>query len=141
MEETYQIKRKHRKPEVALAPLIDMVFILLIFFMLTTTLVQQTGVEVKKPKAVSSQLLPRKNILVTVTKEREFFLEGKQLDWESFRNALAKRIAESPGDMVIINTDADSKLGPVVDVMDEAKRYGAQRLSIATAYERWDEEE
>lgn len=134
-----QIKKKN--PNLELAPLIDMIFILLIFFMLTTTLVQQTGIEVKKPKAISSQLLPRRNILITITKEKDIFLEGKKMGWQEFKQALADRINKSPESMVIINTDMDSKIGIIVDVMDEAKKSGARKLSIATVYERWDEEE
>jgi len=140
MEDIYTLKRKRKKPEIVMAPLIDMAFTLLVFFLLTTTLAHLTGIDVKNPKAVSSQLLPRKNILITVTKDREIFLEDKKMEWKEFKKALASRIASSPSDTVVINTDVDSKLGPVVDVMDEARKSGAQRISIATVYEKKEED-
>ncbi|MFH1540537.1 MAG: biopolymer transporter ExbD [Elusimicrobiota bacterium] len=138
--ESYKIERKKRKkPEINMAPMIDMVFQLIIFFMVTTSLAQQTGIQIEKPKAVSSQLLPRKNIVITISKEGEICLEDKKLSWEEFKKNLKVKIESSPESMVVIATDLDSKVGIVVNVMDEAKRFGAQRLSIATEYEKWEE--
>ena len=131
----YSIKRRRSRPEIIMAPLIDMVFLLLIFFMLTTTLVQNTGIEIKKPKAVSSKLLPRKNILVSIKRDGEILLEGRELSWVDFRRELESMISEAPERMVVINTDTDVKIGRVIDVMDEAKKNGAENLAIATEYE------
>ncbi len=139
MNPIYTIKHKRYKPEIQMAPLIDMVFLLLIFFMLTTTLSEQTGIDIKKPTAISSRLLPRKNIIVTLSKKDEIYLDGKKLLWEEFKNELKNKIISSPESTVVIAGDIDSKLGLAVDVMDEAKKYGAQKLAIATEYEKWEE--
>ena len=139
MEQGYSINRKKKAPEIVLAPMIDMVFLLLIFFMLTTTLVQNTGIEIKKPKAVSSILLPRKNIIVTVTADGSVLLEGKRLPWDAFRRELAGMITKSPDRMVVLNTDKGVLVGRIIDIMDEAKKNGAESLSIATEYETGEE--
>ena len=139
MEQGYSINRKKKAPEIVLAPMIDMVFLLLIFFMLTTTLVQNTGIEIKKPKAVSSILLPRKNNIVTVTADGSVLLEGKRLPWDAFRRELAGMITKSPDRMVVLNTDKGVLVGRIIDIMDEAKKNGAESLSIATEYETGEE--
>lgn len=139
MFEKIIIKRKKKVPTFNMASLIDMVFLLLIFFMLSTTLVQQTGIDVNKPKAVSSKLLPRKNITITVTKEGNIYLENEKLSWDTFTKKIKQKIISNPQTTVVIVSDLDQKLGLIVDIMDEAKKNGAERLSIATSYEKWEE--
>lgn len=131
------IRRKRKTPQLNMAPLIDMVFLLLIFFMLSTTFVQQTGIEINKPKAVSSKLLSRKNIIITVTKDSEIYLEKEKLDWKNFVEKLKQKI--NPNITVIIVSDLDQKLKLIVDIMDEVKKNGGEKLSIATSYEKWEE--
>ena len=128
-------RRKRRKPELSIAPLIDVVFLLLIFFMVTTAFTKETGVTVNKPTAAISDVLLDQNLLIAVTEEGEVWSEGRQLDLPAVRALVRERIALNAELTVVIMADTDSRTGDVVDVLDECKQAGARKLSIATRME------
>lgn len=138
MENNNIFKKIKNSPIINMAPLIDMVFLLLIFFMVTTNLTQQTGIEIKKPKAVNSKLLPRKNIIISVGKDEEIYIEENKITMESISDKVQELLLKEPDSIVIIMADIETKMGLAVDIMDECKKTGIQRLAIATSYEKWD---
>lgn len=116
--------------EINMAPLIDMVFLLLIFFMVTTVFVHETGVEVQKPKAASAQTLERTSILIAVTRDGTVVHGGQDIGVSRVRGLVARLIRSQDMPVVII-ADEQAETGRVVEVIDQCKLGGAQKVSIA----------
>jgi len=116
---------------INLSPLIDVVFILLIFFIVTTVFVRETGVDVDKPQAVSTELLQNELILIAITSNGEVFYDRSNIGIAGVRPTVASllQIQERP---VVIQADRSVTTDLLVRVMDEAKLAGAESLSIAT---------
>ena len=116
---------------VDISPLIDCVFILLIFFIVTTTFVDETGVEVDKPQAASSVQLEKTSIMIAITDKGEIVYGGNEIGISGIR-PLVKRMMRKEEVPVIIQADAAVPSGLMVRVIDEAKLAGALKVSIAT---------
>ncbi len=127
---------EQQTPEINISPLIDMVFLLLIFFMVTTAFVEQPGVEVDKPQAVSAGDLEKKSILVTVTAGGRVMHGGQKVGVQGLRG-LVSRLLEKGGKKkpVVIVADREASAGLVVNVIDECKLAGAEKVSIAAEKE------
>ena len=116
---------------IDISPLIDCVFILLIFFIVTTTFVEETGVDVNKPQAASSENLDKNSILIALTNEGNVVYGGQQIGVSGVR-PLVKRILRKEEVPVIIKADTSAQTGRLVRIIDEAKRAGAKKVSIAS---------
>lgn len=116
---------------VDISPLIDCVFILLIFFIVTTTFVDETGVEVDKPQAASSVQLEKTSIMIAITQNGEIVYGGNEIGISGIR-PLVKRMMQKEEVPVIIQADQNVMSGLMVRVIDEAKLAGAMKVSIAT---------
>ena len=116
---------------VDISPLIDCVFILLIFFIVTTTFVDETGVEVDKPQAASSVQLEKTSIMIAITQNGEIVYGGNEIGISGIR-PLVKRMMQKEEVPVIIQADQNVMSGLMVRVIDEAKLAGAVKVSIAT---------
>jgi len=119
-----------RSAEVNMSPLVDMVFLLLIFFMVTTVFVEETGVEVQKPSAASAEQLEKNSILIAVTREGKVVYGGRDIGVNGVRG-LVSRFLQTREAPVILLTDEMAHAGVVVDVIDECKLAGARQVSIA----------
>lgn len=117
---------------IDMSPLIDCVFILLIFFIVTTVFVEETGVEVDKPQAASAAQLEKNSILIAITDRGQIVYGGKDIGVRGVR-PLVRRMVQREQLPVIIQADKDSSSGILVRVIDEAKLGGAQKVSIASA--------
>ena len=116
---------------VDISPLIDCVFILLIFFIVTTTFVEETGVEVDKPQAASSVQLEKTSILLAITDKGEIVYGGNDIGIAGIQ-PLVKRMVQKEMVPVIVQADQTVQAGLMVRVIDEAKLAGAEKVSIAT---------
>ncbi|MBT7164456.1 MAG: biopolymer transporter ExbD [Victivallales bacterium] len=116
--------------EVNLSPLIDMVFLLLIFFMVTTVFVQETGVDIQKPKAASAADLEKRSVLIAVTREGEIVYGGERIGITRVRGLVSRLLRERDMPVIII-ADETSHTGVVVQVIDQCKLGGAKQVSIA----------
>ena len=116
---------------VDISPLIDCVFILLIFFIVTTTFVEETGVEVDKPQAAASVQLEKQSLMIAVTAGGEVIYDKKNIGVGGVQ-ALVKRKLQAEDVPVIIQADRSSQSGLMVEVIGEAKLAGATKVSIAT---------
>jgi len=121
----------HQVAEVNMAPLIDMVFILLIFFIVTTNFNRQTGVDVTKPKAQSAVPSGQKVLLVGITREGSVHVYGRQVALERLRVLVSQEVVRRPDLSVVIISDREAPLGRAVEVMDQCALGGAQKVSIA----------
>ncbi|HON91204.1 MAG TPA: biopolymer transporter ExbD [Sedimentisphaerales bacterium] len=115
---------------IDISPLIDCVFILLIFFIVTTTFVEETGVEVDKPQAASSVRLEKTSILLALTEKGEVVYGGREIGVSGVRQLVA-RMLQKEEVPVIIQADAAAPSGLLVRVIDEAKLGGAAKVSLA----------
>jgi len=122
---------------INLSPLIDCIFLLLIFFVVTTVFVEETGVDVDKPKAVSARRLEKQSLMIALTAEGEIVYGGRRMDLNSVRGVVARqmRTEEVP---VIILADESSRSGRLVKLIDECKLAGAKQVSIAAHAEAGD---
>jgi biopolymer transport protein ExbD len=117
---------------IDISPLIDCVFILLIFFIVTTTFVEETGVEVDKPQAASSVQLEKTSILIALTEKGEIVYGGREIGIAGVQ-PLVKRMLRTEDLPVIIQAATTAQTGLLVRVIDEAKLGGALKVSLATA--------
>lgn len=116
---------------IDISPLIDCIFILLLFFIVTTTFVEETGVEVDKPQAASSVKLDKNSILLAITGAGEVVYGGRDIGVAGVR-PLVKRLIEREDLPVILQTDQAVPAGLLVRVIDETKLAGATRVNLAT---------
>lgn len=118
--------------EINISPLIDMVFILLIFFIVTTVFVEETGVDINRPDAVSAQQLEKNSILIAVTAKNQVVYGKREIGVTGVR-ALVKRLTTQEPEMpVIVQADEGSLTGTLVRVVDESKLGGARKVNVAT---------
>ncbi len=116
---------------IDISPLMDCVFILLIFFIVTTTFVEETGVEVDKPQAASSVQLEKNSILIALTAKGQVVYGGREIGISGVR-PLVKRMLQKEDVPVIIQADTTAQSGLLVRLIDEAKLGGAVKVSVAT---------
>jgi biopolymer transport protein ExbD len=116
---------------IDMSPLIDMVFILLIFFIVTTTFVEESGVDVDKPAAASAARLDKNSIIFAITAQGQVVYGGKEIGVGGVRPLVA-RLCERDPLPVIVQTDKNTPAGVLVRVIDEAKLGKAKNVSIAT---------
>ena len=116
--------------DINISPLIDMVFILLIFFIVTTVFVEETGVDVRRPEAASAVDLERHSIQIAITSAGDVFYGGEEIGIGGVRPAVRRLLQEEPMP-VILQVDEDAAAGTVVRVIDQAKLGGAESISIA----------
>jgi len=119
---------------IDMSPLIDCVFILLIFFIVTTTFVDETGVEVDKPQAAASVSLEKNSVLLAITEKGAVVYGGQEIGVGGVQ-MIVKRMLEKEALPVIIQADQSVPSGLLVRVIDEAKLGGAVKVSLATRKE------
>jgi len=127
----YKNSRRSRTVEINMAPLIDMVFILLIFFLVTTSFVKEAGVDVQRPTARSAITKEKVNMVIGVTKDGLIFISGKTVDIRSVRGHVERFLAENPEASVVVVADKASQTGTVIRVLDACRLAGAKNISIA----------
>jgi len=118
--------------EINISPLIDMVFILLIFFIVTTVFVEETGVEVDKPQAASAVDLEKNSILIAITKAGTVVFGGREIGVGGVRSVVRRQLQDNKTMPVIVQVDKVVPTGLFARVVDEAKLAGAEKVSLST---------
>ena len=124
-------KARRQAIELNMAPLIDMVFILLIFFLVTTSFIRETGVDINRPSASTAVSKEKAGILVGISADNRVFMEKREVDLRAVRANVERALAENPEGSVVIVADAMSHTGTIITVMDGCKLAGAKHVSIA----------
>ena len=119
--------------EIQMTPLIDMVFILLIFFVVTTSFVSETGLDIQRPQSSSSQTLHHENIPVAIGADGRITADGRRIGLLSIRPFLQKKLRTQPGLAVVLVADKAVSVDRVVRVMDEVRSAGINEVALATA--------
>lgn len=117
--------------EVNMTPLIDMVFILLIFFIVTTSFVKETGVNISRPSAKTAVKKEKANILIAIKPNGEVWIDKRQVDRRFVRANVERLHVENPEGSVVILADKEAKTGLLIEVMDQARLAGVASVSIA----------
>ena len=125
--------RRRVESEINMAPLIDMIFILLIFFLVTTSFSEESGVEIKKPKPAPARPDAKKktNVTVEIGHDNRIFIDGRVYDVRTVRAYMEQFLLDAPKGTVVIATDKDSAIGRVIQVMDQCKLAGVKNVSVA----------
>ena len=118
--------------EINVSPLIDIVFILLIFFIVTTVFVEETGVEVQRPQAASAADLEKESILIAITAEGKIVYGGREVGVRGVRGVVRRLMKQDKDMPVIVQADKAASIDLYTRVHDEAALAGAQRINLAT---------
>lgn len=124
-------RANNKNLELNIAPLIDMVFILLIFFLVTTSFLKETGVDISRPTAATAVSKTKTTIIIGVTKDSTVHIDRRKVDVRAVRANVERALIENPEGNVVIVADKQSLTGLVINVMDACKLAGAQNISIA----------
>ncbi|MCP4078103.1 MAG: biopolymer transporter ExbD [Gammaproteobacteria bacterium] len=116
---------------IDLTPLMDIVFIMLIFFIVTTSFIKEAGVDISRPSANTAERKERGNILVAITANDEIWIDKRRVDVRAVRANIERLKAENPEGSIVIQADKESKNGLLVQVMDQARLAGVANISIA----------
>lgn len=131
MRSSLQQRLEQQQQHIDLSPLLDVVFILLIFFIVTTVFVKETGVEVDKPQAISTQKLARNVIMLAITNAGEVIYDGNNIGVAGVRNTVGQLLVQRQ-QPVVIQADKQVPTELLVQVLDESKLAGAATVNIAT---------
>jgi biopolymer transport protein ExbD len=124
-------RKTSRSAEINLAPLIDMTFILLIFFIVTTSFVRESGIEVNRPEARTATPEERTGLIISVTDAGRVVIKDRDMDIRSLRPALEQFATSSPEAAVTIAADRDSRTGAVIQVLDACRLAGITSVRVA----------
>jgi biopolymer transport protein ExbD len=117
--------------QVDLTPLIDVVFIMLIFFIVTATFIKETGIDVNKPDAPTSTQQNKANILIAIDARDNIWIDRRKIDIRSVIPNIKRLRSENPQGTVVIQADKESKNKMLVEVMDAARQAGEYNIALA----------
>ncbi len=118
--------------EIDLTPMLDVVFIMLIFFIVTASFIKEAGIEVNRPEASTADQKKNVNILVAVSATNEIWIDNRRIDQRAVRSVIERMHAENPKGAVVVQADNESSTETVVSVIDSARSAGVYDVSLAT---------
>lgn len=127
-------RREEEEATIDMTPMLDIVFIMLIFFIVTTSFVKEAGIQVNKPKASNTKSEGKANIFIAIKENGEVHMDRRLVDVERVSANIERLLAEQPTETVVVQADKEAKHGVVVKVMDQIKEAGSHlKISIAAA--------
>jgi biopolymer transport protein ExbD len=118
--------------QIDLTPMLDVVFIMLIFFIVTASFIKEAGIEVNRPEASTSQPAENVNILIAISANNEIWMDQRRIDARAVRANVERLHAENPKGAVVIQADNKSNTETVAAVLDAAREAGVYDVSLAT---------
>ena len=128
-------KRQEEDAKIDITPMLDVVFIMLIFFIVTASFIKESGAKVTKPEAVTSVKKPKATILLAIDDNDEIWLDKNNIDPRAIKANITRLRAENPEGEVVVQADQDSKAETVIKVIDALKEAGIDVPSVATKSE------
>ncbi len=116
---------------IDITPMLDVVFIMLIFFIVTSTFVKESGIDVNRPQAATAVKKAKANILIAIDAHDNIWIDRRQIDVRSVRPNIERLHAENPQGSVVIQADKDSRTNTLIQVMDAARQAGVYNVAIA----------
>ena len=126
-------KRQSREDDldINITPMLDIVFIMLIFFIVTTSFVKEPGIDPQRPVAETSEPKPRSNILIGVDTEGQIWMNNRRVELTDIRLLVEEAVNETPESSAVVVSDQESPTGIVIDIMDQVRAGGVINISIA----------
>lgn len=121
--------------QIDMTPMLDVVFIMLIFFIVTASFVKESGIDVNRPEAATAVQKDRANILVAISDSGEIWINKRQVDARAVQANIERLYAENPQGSVVIQADKKATTETLIKVMDAARAAGVFDVSIATQEE------
>lgn len=118
--------------DIDLTPMLDVVFIMLIFFIVTASFIKEAGIEVNRPEASTASKKENVNILVAVSATNEIWIDKRRVDKRAVRSVIERMHAENPKGAVVVQADNESNTETVAGVIDSARAAGVFDVSLAT---------
>jgi biopolymer transport protein ExbD len=122
---------QEEESEINITPMLDVVFIMLIFFIVTASFVKEAGIEVNRPDAQTAQLKEKANILIAITASNKIYIDRRIVDPRAVRANIERLHAENPQGTVVIQADKESKTETLIQVMDASRQAGVFDVAIA----------
>ena len=132
MKQHFQNLVDEEEANIDMTPMLDVVFIMLIFFIVTASFVKESGIDIQRPSAVTSESKEQASIVVAINEVGEIWIDKRAVDVRSVRANIERLRAENPQGSVVIQADKKSTNGLLVQVMDAARQAGVENVSIAT---------
>ena len=129
-----KVRRHAAAPDetgIDLTPMLDVIFIMLIFFIVTTSFVRESGIKVNRPSAQTAVKQERSSILIAISPEGEIWIDKQRVDIRSLRTVIQKLKSENPEAAVVIQADRDARAGLMVQAMDQARLAGVPDVAVA----------
>ncbi len=117
---------------IDMTPMLDVVFIMLIFFIVTASFVKEAGIDVNRPAAATAVQKDRANILIAISENNEIWIDKRQVDVRAVQANIERLYAENPQGSVVIQADQESNTRVLIKVMDAARSAGVYDVSVAT---------
>lgn len=130
------VSSEQEDAELNMTPMIDIVFIMLIFFIVTTSFVKETGIEVSRPSADTAERKEQGNILIGIRDNGEVWMDKRRIEPDAIRANVERMLAENPEASVVVVADQASRSGVLVQAIDQAREAGATGVSIAARNEQ-----
>ena len=118
--------------EIDITPMLDVVFIMLIFFIVTASFVKESGIEVNRPDASTSAAKPKASILIAIDEQGEVWINKRKVEESQIRANIERLHAENPQGTVVVQADEEARTKVLVLVMDAARQAGVYDVSLAT---------
>lgn len=131
MKQFFNQAQVEEESEINITPMLDVVFIMLIFFIVTATFVKEAGIEVNRPDAATATKAENANILIAIGANNDIWIDRRMIDIRSVRPNIERLHAENPQGSVVIQADKESKTDTLIQVMDAARQAGVFNVSIA----------
>jgi biopolymer transport protein ExbD len=129
------MRRRHARQEedtaIDMTPMLDIVFIMLIFFIVTATFVKESGIDVTRPDAETAVKQSRVGILIAIRDNNEVWINRRQVDLAAVRANVERLHAENPQGGAVIQADKDAQTGTLIEIMDQVRLAGVGSISIA----------
>jgi len=125
------IQNQEEESGIDITPMLDVVFIMLIFFIVTASFIKETGIDVNRPQAATAVKKAKANILIAIDANNDIWIDRRQVDIRSVRPNIERLHAENPQGSVIIQADKESKTETLIQVMDASRQAGVYNVSIA----------
>ena len=123
--------QQEEEQEINVTPMLDVVFIMLIFFIVTASFVKESGLEVNRPEAATAVKKEKANILVAIGANNEIWINRRRVDPRQVGPNIRRLKAENPQGSVIIQADKNSQVNTLVQVMDASRAVGVFDISLA----------
>jgi|TARA_R110000782_G_scaffold44130_4_gene98980 biopolymer transport protein ExbD len=116
---------------IDMTPMLDIVFIMLIFFIVTSSFIKESGITVQSPSAATATEQPKGNILIAISPEGAIWIDRQPVDVRAVRAAVERMLVDQPDSTVIVQADRDSRSGLVIQVMDQVRLAGVVDVALA----------